>query len=936
MQKGQPERIVIFFDMDCFYCQVETRRLGVSPDTPLVVDQWGMLLSVNYAAKAIGVSRKSTAKEAREKGCLVVHVGLIDLATGEHVNDVNAGYRDRGLYKATLDRYREASEEVMTVIRAALPPSSYFERASVDECYADVLASDLADVFPSLSDADKLKWEANTYRFPEDEWLARGAFLGERVRSEIFSLTSFTVSCGVSETRQVAKLCCSLNKPDKLTVVSSSRTSEFMKTVPLKEIRGLGPRGMEVLQSRVPWVTTSTLCGQVWEVDLGTDDFARWLAEAVRGLNDSPVKETGLNPASSGASKQFRPPLPFLEAEAMIRSLCADMIERLGGREGNDGETTVKVMPKSLVVTLSVTRDLTRSRQAPWPVGGRNAVSELAIELAYRTGLMSPTNSFERIAVNAKDVSEEETVTTSDGLQKARKNVTEYLTASRLHFMGTWKTRYLQYIHQVEETGDWGDGQVGELSWRAETSDPSTPWFLLVDMDCFFVSVAVMMRGADPNMPAAVASGLGATSEICSANYPARQFGVHANSFVQTAREKCPEIIIYPVDPGLLNECEKIWKKVIHVLFIAGGGRFGVIQGKSCDEALLRVDGVVSEDLAKFVQESVLFETGVPCSVGIAPTRILAKMATSLAKPKGIRTIPSIADGEAILREMKVHALPGVGYSTRTKLSDLGIETVSDLLVFYKRSPEQLISLFGANTTANLINTATGIDNPEDIAKEISTVSAEKNFGFRNLTKEAAVDVIVALCENVTQRIPPKAGVEKVVLKLKMAPDGWVEPSKKGGIGNVYDFTRSANFTRGLNKSDPTNFSKLVVPFLNEVDPDRIRGLGVSVRLTWDTVGTKRALPGQHTLENMWNGDTAKSTKIIASSSSSTKLTVDPFAMAGPTSVCVVCGDRILVGSLVPHFLSHSRTEEMALCPICNQPIELDDTFHVAQHFMPR
>ena len=72
-------KVVLHFDMDCFYCQVEARRLGVSMGAPLVVDQWGMLLSVNYPAKGIGISRKTPAREAAALGAIVAHVSVVDI-----------------------------------------------------------------------------------------------------------------------------------------------------------------------------------------------------------------------------------------------------------------------------------------------------------------------------------------------------------------------------------------------------------------------------------------------------------------------------------------------------------------------------------------------------------------------------------------------------------------------------------------------------------------------------------------------------------------------------------------------------------------------------------------------------------------------------------------------------------------------------------------
>jgi nucleotidyltransferase/DNA polymerase involved in DNA repair len=708
------DKVVLHFDMDSFYCQVDSRRLGVPSTAPLVVDQWGMLLSVNYPAKALGISRKTPAAEAASMGAIVAHVCVVDIETGEKFDDINSAYRDRSMYKASLDRYREASEEVMTVMKEALTVPASFERASIDECYVDVSGEDLLEMFPEIPDVSKLCWEGGgcyDMSSASDAMLARGALLGERIRSEVFAVTSFTVSCGVSLTRQVAKLACALNKPNKLTVVARSRTTEFMRSVPIKEIRGLGPRGMETLKQRVQWVSGSTPAGDLWEVDFGSDDFGKWLFDAVRGLNDDPVKETALVAGSVQSSKQFRPSLKPELVKGMLKSLCSDMLERLGER-----------IAKTLVVTLQ-SGETVRSRQEKFP-GENQQVFEMVDALSDKTGLLNGLcKGFDRLAVTAKEVSSD---------SRAKKEVAEYLSSSRLHFMGTWRTRYLQYV----ASGDWGEGEVSASTnnvFEKYKSQTGPEMHLLVDMDCFFCSVAMLLRGMDPEAaPVAVASGLGATSEICSANYSARKFGVKAGSFVASARERCPELVLLAIDGATLSMCEKIWKKVIRILALAARNDLAKVTGRSCDEALLDLAGIVSPDsysaLMQDVQETVMKECAVPCSVGISPTRLLAKIATSLAKPRGAKLINSVSEGADLLCGLQVSALPGVGFSTQQKLrSFLGVETVGDLL---KHSSE-LPRLLGAGIARKLVASANGLDPPdEEEEKEMSSVSAEKNFGL--------------------------------------------------------------------------------------------------------------------------------------------------------------------------------------------------------------
>ena len=880
-------RIVLHFDMDCFYCQVETKRLGLSPDTPLVVHAWGMPLSVNYAAKAIGITRKTHAREAAEKGAVAVHMCMVDIQTGERFENFNYDYRDRDKYKSSVDRYRDASEQVMSVMKSIFPASSSFERASIDECFGDVSAADLEEMFPDLLDVDKLSWEGGVCDLSLDSTLARGALFGERIRAEVFQVSQYTVSCGVSETRQVAKLACALNKPDKLTVVSSKRTCEFMRNVPLKEIRGLGPRGFEILAQRLPYPIDgkTTLCGQLWgESQIGTDDFGKWLYEALRGRDGGNfVQETDVCANSVQSSKQFKPALSFSQLHVLLKAMTVDMMERLDNRGA-----------KTLVVSLT-SGGITRSRQDKFsPVN----IEQLVLDLARRTGFNGENLFFEKISVGVKE--------TFGNPSKARREVAEYLQASRLHFMGTWRARYLQYMQTVEETGDWGD--ASDVVCQAMTFEKKStrPMFLMVDMDCFFCSVAIVQKGLDPAAPAAVASGQSGTSEICSANYPARKFGIKASSFVSSAREKCPHISIIPISAEILQQCEIVWKKVIRILVIMAGNAVNRVQGKSCDEAILDLSNlsVESAEIAKIVQTAIFTQTGVPCSVGIGPSRILAKLATTFAKPKGVK----IVNDANFLLSLPVNSLPGVGYATRGKLASIGIETVADLL----QNTSDLSAILGAQTFRKLLNTAKGIDNEEDEVggKPLQTISSEKNFGLRNLTIDDTRDLLVAICESVCERLA--GGVaSKATLKLKIAVEGWTEPAKKGGIGETFDWSRTAPVGKEGNSA---NLAKILDPFLLEVDTSRIRGIGVSLKLV-ETLGATHA--------------TSKRVKLH----SPEPLNEFPKSQyVGVTTLCVVCKAEVLTGSLTAHFLTHKQD---CACPICGIVIPVTDSKHFGEHFFP-
>ena len=878
------DRIVLHFDMDCFYCQVETRRLGLPKDTPLIVHSWGMAMSVNYAAKAIGITRKTHAREAVAMGAVAVHMRTIDIDTGEIFDEFDYENTDRNRYKSSVERYREASEQVMTAMKGALPASSRFERASIDECFVDVDSEDLLELFSDNIDPSILNWEGGSYTDSlQDMVLARGGFLGERIRSEVLQVTDYTASCGVSVTRQVAKLVCALNKPDKLTVVSSSRTTEFMRQVPIKEIRGLGPRAFETLKARVPYVDwKTTVCQDLWsEENIGTDEFGTWFYGALRGLDKgNHVDDSATLLANSvQSSKQFRPPLGFAHVVDLLRSLTADMLVRLGGRGA-----------KTLIVVLQ-TPTATASRQCDFP---KEAMDDTVLGLAKKTGLLDSKNTYIRLAVGAKDV---------ESITAASTSVNEYLSASRLHFMGTWKARYAEYMSHVEETGDWGEGTLLGNFVFPSTSENS--FYIFVDMDCFFVSVAIHMAGAAPSLPAAVASGLGATSELSSANYAARKFGLKANTYLKKAKELCPELKIYPVTTELLLCCETVWKKVLCILALAVGNDLTRVSGKSCDEAFIsNADPILASEIQKIVK----LETGIPCSVGIGPTKILAKLATSFAKPAGIKQIHSPAQ----LASEPVSILPGAGYVACKKLEEFGITLVHQLL----DRRNEVARILGSGIAKKLIQTAEGIDFEETEEKN-HTVSAEKNFGLRNLTIASATDLIRALADEVLRRIPKDARVDRATLKIKIAVPGWTESFKKGGMGEVFDWSKGCRWT-----SRSTDLADVLSPLLNDMDaaPDRIRGIGVAVRLTRSVA--------EGPLDNLFGSKKIRSSP-PKNFAANTFLPVD----AGVMDFCSVCNAQVVVGCLTKHFLTHLEKDQHCVCPICHAQIAITDNTHIANHF---
>ncbi|KAJ0407394.1 hypothetical protein ATCC90586_000101 [Pythium insidiosum] len=124
-------RVIVHLDLDCFYAQVEQRRLNIPRDEPVAVQQWGSLLAINYVARKFGIGRMDNVADARKK-CPQIHLPHVE-TLGE--NRKPGSVFDRTHQKAILRRYRMASKEIFEILARFAP---ICERASIDEAYLDV------------------------------------------------------------------------------------------------------------------------------------------------------------------------------------------------------------------------------------------------------------------------------------------------------------------------------------------------------------------------------------------------------------------------------------------------------------------------------------------------------------------------------------------------------------------------------------------------------------------------------------------------------------------------------------------------------------------------------------------------------------------------------------------------------------------------------
>ncbi len=244
---------------------------------------------------------------------------------------------------------------------------------------------------------------------------------------------------------------------------------------------------------------------------------------------------------------------------------------------------------------------------------------------------------------------------------------------------------------------------------------------LHVDMDAFYASVECLDRPELVGKPVIV-GGVGNRGVVSAASYEARHYGVCSAMPIFKARKLCPDGIYLPVR---MQRYKQISQHIMEIL----RGYSPVVEQASVDEAYLDITGTAKllgrpEAIAKNIKYSILKKIGLTCSVGIAPNKFLAKIASDLQKPDGLVIIDESEVREFMLR-LPVKKIPGVGAKTLDVLEKHDIQTASDILQF----PENFWTDLLGKAGKKLVDHARGIDHSPVLSdSEPKSFSAEKTF----------------------------------------------------------------------------------------------------------------------------------------------------------------------------------------------------------------
>ncbi len=245
---------------------------------------------------------------------------------------------------------------------------------------------------------------------------------------------------------------------------------------------------------------------------------------------------------------------------------------------------------------------------------------------------------------------------------------------------------------------------------------------LHVDMDAFFASVEVLRRPELKGRPVVVGGSGDPTRRgvVSTASYEARRFGVHSAMPLRTALKLCPKCVFLPVDyKEYARVSEKIKKMLLEIS--------PLMEDVGIDEAYLDITARAepSEQIGRMIKERIFRETGLTCSTGIAPNKLLAKIASDLRKPDGL-TILCPGDVPELIWPLNARKLPGVGPKTEEWLKILGINTIGDIA---SKGPEWLRDKFGQSFGQYLYEAAMGVHESPIITEwKPKSISREETF----------------------------------------------------------------------------------------------------------------------------------------------------------------------------------------------------------------
>ena len=327
-----------------------------------------------------------------------------------------------------------------------------------------------------------------------------------------------------------------------------------------------------------------------------------------------------------------------------------------------------------------------------------------------------------------------------------------------------------------------------------------------VDMDAFYVSIEMLRHPGLRGRPVVVAHD-GPRGVVTTASYEARRYGVHSALPMVTARRRCPDLTVLPVDMQLYRRGSN---KVMETLREFSDQ----VEVVGLDEAYVDLAGSpVPQARAHEIKRRMREVTRLVCSIGLAPNKLMAKIASDLDKPDGFFVLNEENWFEAVGAK-PAKLLPGVGPRTDERLRAIGIETVAQLA---EADLRQLESTFGPRHGAGLRDRARGVGSTnlnEEVRRK--SESRETTFPQDVMDRQILRDTVERLARSVCESLAANGRRGRtVVLKIRLRP--------------FKTYTRSR--TISAHTADPDSVANTALELLDRFDPQtpvRLVGVGVA------------------------------------------------------------------------------------------------------------
>lgn len=332
---------------------------------------------------------------------------------------------------------------------------------------------------------------------------------------------------------------------------------------------------------------------------------------------------------------------------------------------------------------------------------------------------------------------------------------------------------------------------------------------LHLDMDAFFASVELLRRPDLKGKPVIVGGRGDPTRRgvVTTATYEARGFGVRSGMPLRTAARLCPGAVYLPMDFAEYARWSRRFKAVMKSLGAP-------LEDRGIDEAFLDITELPGDgaSIARDIKRRIFEETGLACSIGIAPNKLLAKIASELDKPDGL-TVIGEGDLEKRIWPLEVRRIPGVGPKANERLAAMGIRRIGELALAPRG---RLASRFGRAYADFLHDAANGRhDRPFVTGRAPKSHSRETTFQEDTDDRQAILRTLTRLAEQVARELRDRGYAGRTIgIKLRYA--------------DFETLTRDRALLEATN--DPLTIRAVAVECLARVSLERkVRLLGVRV-----------------------------------------------------------------------------------------------------------